>query len=99
MITRFCIATNLQVQVTHQVLPEGRSARLLDVQKHHHVVGVHVELEVIVEHLLVAEARIGQQVLLDRFAEVVMFEAGDQLLVGNHFPPRQGAHLEQCLRE
>lgn len=58
---------------------EGGAARFLDVQKHHHVVRVHVELEVIVQHLLVAEPRIGQQILLDRFAEVIVLVAGRQL--------------------
>lgn len=75
------------------MLPEGGSSCFLDVQKYHHIVGIHVELEVIVEDLLVAEPRIGQQILLHRFAQIVMFVAGDKFLVAYHFASREGAYL------
>lgn len=70
------------------MLSEGGSACFLDVQKHHHIVGVHIELEVIVQDFLVAESRIGQQVLLHRFAQIVMLVRGDEILAS-----REGTHL------
>lgn len=42
---------------------EGGAAGFLYMQKDHDVVAVHIELEVIVEHILVAESCIGNYVI------------------------------------
>lgn len=44
--------------------PERGAACLLDVQEDHHVVSVHIELEVVVQDLLIAQSWIGQQQLI-----------------------------------
>ena len=41
------------------MLAERGAARLLNVQKHHDVVRVHVKLEVVIDDIVVAEADVG----------------------------------------
>lgn len=61
---RKTVYTHLQIEILHQMPAERSTACFLYVQEHHHVVCVNVELKVLVQHLLVAQSRIGQLLLL-----------------------------------
>lgn len=57
------------------MLAERCAARLLNMQKNHHIVCVHIELEVLVHYVLVTETRIGWLQLLSTL--VVMVSRGE----------------------